>query len=118
MCMSCDSGKMSTKRKVTIFFSTSIAIAIATYLAFTMTNNPALSAALPALLLFGACPLMCAAVGGLMWFSCHCSTRNDKRKGNHGHNTAIATNTKDEAPWRNHEILKHTNRNQNENLEL
>lgn len=77
MCMSCGSGMMSTKKKVTIFCSASLAIAIATYLGFTTTNNPAIAAALPALLSLGVCPLMCAVVGGLMWISRRSSISNN-----------------------------------------
>lgn len=116
--MSCDSGKISTRKKVTIFSSAGLAIAIATYLAFATTNNPAIAAALPALLSLGVCPVMCAVVGGLMWFSRRSSKRNDNSKVSHDHNTPIATNTKDEVPWHNQEILQHTNKNQNENLQL
>jgi hypothetical protein len=97
--MSCDNGKISTKKKFIIFSSVGLAIAIATYLVFTTTNNPAIAAALPALLSLGACPLMCAIVGGLMWFSRRSSTRKDNCEGNHDRNAQIATNnTKDETP--------------------
>lgn len=94
MCMSCNPGKTSTKRKVTIFSSVGLAAAITSYLIFTTTNNPAIASALPALLSFAACPLMCAVMGGIMWFSRHSSTSN---KGN-SHNRQIATNTKDTDP--------------------
>lgn len=117
MWMACDSGKMSTKKKIIMFSSMGLVIVTATYLVFTTTNNPAIAAALPALLSFATCPLMCAAVGGLMWFSHRSSTSNDNHKGN-SHSTPMATNTKEEVPCCNQEILQHTNRNQNENLEL
>jgi hypothetical protein len=113
--MSCGSGKMSTKRKVTIFSSVGLAIAIATYLAFITTNNPTITSAILALLSLAACPLMCAVIGGVMWFSRHSST-NNKVNSHNSHNTQIAANTKDVAPWRNQEMLQHTNRNQNENI--
>jgi hypothetical protein len=113
MCMSCSPGKMSTKRKVTIFSSVGLA-AITSYLTFTTTNNPAISSALPVLLSLAACPLMCAVLGGIMWFSRRSSTRN---KGN-SHNTQIATNSRDIAPYHDQETLQHTNKNQNENLKL
>lgn len=93
MCMSCDSGKISTKKKVIIFSLVGLAIAIATYLVFTTTNNPAIAAALPALLSLGACPLMCAIVGGLMWFSRRSSTRKDNYKENQAQTLATQNNT-------------------------
>ena len=118
MCTSCDSRKISIKKKFAIFSSVGLVIAITTYLAFTTTNNPTIAAALPALLSLSVCPVMCAVVGGLMWFSSRFSTGNDKHKGSRGHNMPLAINTKDEAPWRNQHRLRHTNRNRNENPEL
>src|SRR5215207_11180962 len=84
MQMACDSGKMSTKKRFIMFTSMGLIIAIATYVAFTKANNPAMVSAIPVLLSFAACPLMCAFVGGLMWFSHRSSTINDKHKGS-GH---------------------------------
>jgi hypothetical protein len=117
--MSCGPGKMSTKRKVTIFLSVGLAIAITTYLVFTTTNNPTIASALPALLSLAACPLMCAVIGGIMWFSRRSSTINkgNSHSSHDSYNTQIATNTKEVSPWRSQEMLQHTNRNQNENLE-
>lgn len=114
MCMSCSPGKMSTKRKVTIFLSVGLAAAITSYLTFTTTNNPAIASALSALLSLAVCPLMCAVMGGIMWFSRRSSTSN---KGN-SRNTQIATNTKDIAPSHGQETLQYKNKNQSENLEL
>lgn len=112
MCMSCDSGKMSRKKKIRMFSSMGLVIAVATYIVLTTTNNPAIAAALPVLLSFGACPLMCAAVGGLMWFS-HCSSKsNDNHKGSHS--KPIATNTKEEVSCCSQEVAQRTNKNQNE----
>ena len=117
MCMACNSGKMSTKKKVISFYSAGLAIAIGAYLIFTTTKTPALAATLPALLPFAACPLMCVAVGGLMWFSRRSPISNDNHKGSH--DIPMATNIKEgEASCCNQEILQHTNKNQNENLEL
>jgi hypothetical protein len=115
--MSCGSGKMSTKRKVTIFSSVGLAIAIATYLAFITTNNPTITSAILALLSLAACPLMCAVIGGAMWFSRYSSTSNNVNSHN-SHNTQIATNSKEVQSCPNQEMLQHTNRIQNENLEL
>jgi hypothetical protein len=100
--MSCDLGKTSTKRKVTIFSFVGLAIAIATYLALISTNNPAIASALPVLLSLAACPLMCAVIGGIMWFSRRPSTKD---KGN-SHNTQIASNTKEVSLWGNQERHK------------
>ena len=118
MCMACNSGKMSTKKKVISFSSAGLAIAIGAYLIFTTTKTPALAATLPALLPFAACPLMCVAVGGLMWFSRRSSISNDNHKGSH--DIPMATNIKEgeASSCCNQEILQHTNKNQNENLEL
>jgi hypothetical protein len=114
MYMSCSPGKMSRKRKVTIFSSVGLAAAITSYLTFITTNNPAIASALPALLSLAACPFMCAIMGGIMWFSRRSSTSN---KGNN-HNTQIATNTKDIALCHDQVTLQHTNKTQSENLEL
>jgi hypothetical protein len=116
MCMACDSGKTSTKKKIIIFSSMGIVIAIATYFVFTTTNNPAIAATLPALISFTVCPLMCAAVGGLMWFSRRSSKSNDNHEDSH--NKPITTNTKEEASCCSKEILQRINKNQNEGLEL
>jgi hypothetical protein len=112
--MSCSPGKMSTKRKVTIFLSVGLVAAITSYLTFTTTNNPAIASVLPAFLSLAACPLMCAVMGGIMWFSRRSSTSD---KGN-SHDTHTAANTKDIAPCQGQKTLQHTNKNQNENLEL
>ena len=116
MQMACDSGKMSTKKRFIMFSSMGLVIAIATYVAFTTTNNPAMAAAIPVLLSFAACPLMCAVVEGLMWFSHRSSTSNDKHKGS-SHSRPIDINAK-APPCSNQEILQCTNKNYNENLEL
>jgi hypothetical protein len=92
MCMACDPGKMSTKKKIIMFSSIGLVIAItATYLVLTttITNNPTIAAAIPVLLSFAACPLMCAAVGGLMWFSRRSSKINESHKSSH--NKLIST---------------------------
>jgi hypothetical protein len=112
--MSCDLGKTSTRRKVTMFSFVGLAIAIATYLALISTSNPAIASALPVLLSLAACPLMCAVIGGIMWFSRRSSTSNE---GN-SHNSQSAINTNDIAPLHDQGTLQHTNKNQNENLEL
>jgi hypothetical protein len=114
--MACHSGKTSTKKKIIIFSSMGIVMATATYLIFTTTNNPAIAASLPALLSFAICPLMCAAVGGLMWFSHRSSKSNDSHKDSH--NKPIATNTEEEVSCCSKEILQGINKNQNEDLEV
>jgi hypothetical protein len=78
---SCNTGKISIKRRIIMFSSVGLGIAAATYLVFTTTNNPALAAAIPALLSFAVCPAMYAAVGGMMWLSSRFS-RNKKKDNN------------------------------------
>lgn len=63
-----------TKRKIAIISSAGAGIAIVSYFAFT--TMPALAAAIPAILTFAACPAMCAAMGGTMWFQ---KRRSNKR---------------------------------------
>ncbi|MGI8832989.1 MAG: hypothetical protein ACR2IS_10180 [Nitrososphaeraceae archaeon] len=87
--MACDSGKTSTKKKIIIFSFIGLVIATSTYLVFATTDNLAIATALPALLSFATCPLMCVAVGGLMWFSRRSSESKDS------HNKPIATDTKE-----------------------
>jgi|SRR5215211_9175681 len=82
--MACDTGKMSTKKKIVIFSSLDSAIAAATYIVFATTNNPAIAAALPTLIGFAACPLMCTVMGAAMWLS-HRSSKN-KNKNDDGRN--------------------------------
>lgn len=106
--MAGDSGKTSTKKKITIFSSMGLVLATATYLVFTTTNNPAIAAALPTLLSFAVCPLMCAAVGGLMWFSRRSSKSNDSH--NNSYNKPIATTTKEEVSCCSKEILQRINK--------
>jgi hypothetical protein len=115
MFMSCDSAKMSTKKKITMFSSMGLVITVATYFVLTTTNNPTIAAILPLLLSFGACPLMCAAVGGLMWFSHRSSKSNDSHKDSQ--NKPIATNREEEASCCSKEILQGMNKNLNEDLE-
>jgi uncharacterized membrane protein YbhN (UPF0104 family) len=78
MCMSCNTGKLTTKKKIILFSSLSVGVAVASYFALTTTNNPAVAAALPTVFAFGACPLMCAAMGGAMWFSRRISKSKNK----------------------------------------
>jgi hypothetical protein len=81
MCMSCESGKI-TKKKIAIFSSIDIGIAALTYIAFITTNNPVLAAAMPAVLGFAACPAMCIAMGGAMWFMNRLSKNKNKNSSN------------------------------------
>lgn len=77
MCMSCSTGRI-TKKKIAIFSSIGVLIVVGTYFAFVTTNNPAVAAAIPALLSFAACPAMCMALGGIMWFSSRFSRNKNK----------------------------------------
>ena len=76
--MSCDTGNLTRRKKIILFSSLSIGVGIITYIVFTTTNNPAVAATIPAVLTLGACPLMCAAVGGAMWFSQRLSKNKNK----------------------------------------
>jgi hypothetical protein len=62
--MPCNS-KMSTRKKITVLATSSIALIGATYFVFTL-HNPALSVAAPVLLAFVPCLVMCGIVGGSM----------------------------------------------------
>jgi hypothetical protein len=78
--MTCDTGKMSTKKKIIICSSIGLAIAASIYLVLTTTNNPAIATALPAVLTFAACPLMCGVMAGVMWLSRRSSRTKNKNK--------------------------------------
>jgi len=65
--MSCGTGKM-TKKKIAIFSGVGAGTATVFYFAFA-THNPALAAVAPTFLTLGFCPVICAAMGGAMWFS-------------------------------------------------
>lgn len=50
------------------------------YFVFSITNNPAISATVPALAAFAICPAMCAVMGGLMWLMNRSSKNKDKEQ--------------------------------------
>jgi hypothetical protein len=79
MCMSCDTGRLTKRKKIILFSSLGAGGAAATYFVLTASNSPIAAAAIPTALAFGACPLMCAAMGGVMWLS----GRLSKNKNNH-----------------------------------
>ena len=83
MCMSCNTSKLTTRKKIILFSSLGLGIALAMYFTLTMTSNPAVAAAIPTVLAFGACPLMCAAMGGAMWFSNRLSKNKSKHTSEH-----------------------------------
>ena len=60
---SCNTGNITPKKKTIRFSSLGTGTSAATYLVFKKTNNPALVTAIPALLAFAACPVMCAVIG-------------------------------------------------------
>lgn len=64
--MSCHTGKITKKQVAILSVLGAIAAGIG-YISIT-TNNPALSAAVPAILAFALCPIMFAAMGGVVWF--------------------------------------------------
>jgi hypothetical protein len=76
MCMSCNSGKF-TKRRIITLSLLGVGVAAGIYFAFS-TDNPTIAAAVPALTAFAICPVMCAAIGGLMWFMSRSSKNKDK----------------------------------------
>jgi hypothetical protein len=65
--MSCGTGKM-TKKKIAIFSGVGAGTAAVFYFAFA-THNPAIATVSPIFLTLGLCPVICAAMGGAMWFS-------------------------------------------------
>lgn len=66
MYMSCGTGKM-TKKKIAVISTIGGGIIAASYT--TSTINPAAGVVIYAALPFLAFPVMCAAMGGAMWFS-------------------------------------------------
>jgi hypothetical protein len=84
MCMSCNTKGLSRKRKIILFSSLGSGIAAVSYVTFTITSNPAISAAVSALLSLAACPAMCVGMGGVMWFV----SRFSKKKNNNDNETS------------------------------
>jgi flagellar basal body-associated protein FliL len=76
--MSCSNNKKFTKKKIIIFSLIGIAAAAITYFVFSATNSGA-ALALPAVLGLAACPLMCAAMGGIMWISARLGNKNKQK---------------------------------------
>ena len=76
MCMDCNSGGKITKKKIVILSSAAAGMAATTYVAFTLTHNPALAATMPALLSLAACPAMCVCMGGAFWLVTRFSGKN------------------------------------------
>lgn len=64
--MSCSIGKL-TKKKIILLSLLSVGLTVGIYFVISTTNNTAIAVALPALAAFAICPVMCAAMGGLMW---------------------------------------------------
>jgi phosphate/sulfate permease len=77
MCMSCSSTGKITKKKVIILAAIGIGIAAAMYFAFT-SNNPAIAAVIPLLLIFAPCLGMCGVMGVVMWLKGR-SSKNGKQ---------------------------------------
>src|SRR5436305_3236986 len=76
MCMSCNSTGKITKKKIVVLSSAASGIAATTYVAFTLTHNPAIAATIPALLSLAACPAMCVGMGGGYWLVHRLSGKN------------------------------------------
>src|SRR5207245_10313812 len=76
MCISCNSAGKITKKKMVVLSSAASGIAATTYVAFTLTHNPAIAATIPALLSLAACPAMCVGMGGALWLVSRFSRKN------------------------------------------
>jgi hypothetical protein len=83
MYLSCNIGNLTRRKKIILFSSLSIVVGITAYLALAVINNPAVAAAIPTVLILGACPLMCAAMGGAMWFGQRLSKNKNKHISEH-----------------------------------
>ena len=77
--MSCGSGKL-TRKKVILYSALGAGATGGTYLAFTITNNPGLAAAIPLISAFAICPAMCAVMGGIMWIMSRSKNKDSKNK--------------------------------------
>lgn len=78
MCMSCNNEKI-TKKKIIIFSLIGVAVVATTYFVYTATKSGAVFA-LPAVLGLAACPLMCVAMGGIMWLGARFGLKKDKKE--------------------------------------
>ena len=101
--MSCGPGKITARKKFVIFTSIGIGVAAIAYLVFVTTNNPALTASIPAILSLAAGPVICVGFGGVIVFMNRFSkNRNstiDLKKGvssatHHDVNKTMGTNSK------------------------
>ena len=93
MCMSCNATNKITKKKIAVFSTIAIGIALATYFILAMTNNLAIvasAAIIPSILSFAICPLMCVPMIGIMWFI----NRTQKNKENKA--SIVDTNQKEQ----------------------
>ena len=74
--MACNIGKI-TKKKIAILSSIGAGISVIMYFLFTTVNNPAILVAILPLLIFAACPAMCA-VCGIKWLKNRFSKNKQK----------------------------------------
>ncbi|HYT02485.1 MAG TPA: hypothetical protein VEL70_06210 [Candidatus Acidoferrum sp.] len=74
--MACNNRVKITKKKIAVLSSAASGIAATTYVAFTLTHNPAIAATIPALLSLAACPAMCVGMGGAFWLVRRFSGKN------------------------------------------
>ena len=74
--MTCNSAGKITKKKIVVLSSAASGIAATTYVAFTVTHNPAIAATMLALLSLAACPAMCVGMGGAYWLVRRLSGKN------------------------------------------
>ena len=93
MYMSCyNTGRAGSNKKRMIAIISGAGVGVAGISYVSLAANPVAAAAVPAVLVFAACPAMCAAMGGAMWLS----RRFSKRK-NQTHVQQSAVNSKEEA---------------------
>ena len=74
--MACKNVGKITKKKILVLSSAALGITATTYVAFTLTHNPAIAATIPALLSLAACPAMCVGMGGVYWLMRRLSGKN------------------------------------------
>lgn len=78
--MSCHNigGGCSKKRIIAIISGAGVAATGIAYI--SLAANPVAAAIIPAVLAFGACPAMCAAMGGIMWLNRYLSKKKQAMK--------------------------------------
>lgn len=80
-----------SKKRIAIISGAGVGVAGIAYI--SLAANPIAAAAIPAVLAFAACPAMCAAMGGAMWFR----RRFSKRKNQTQVQQSLVVNSKQDA---------------------